>query len=144
MRSILNTVKKLLKFLSHNNQGYALPIVLVMLSLLVGTGVYLVNRNMGEMEANQKSHDYEICLLTGQNAMEEVKALISSQEPVLKGSAEDPNGGVYSYELFKSGENNYEGSLESSYRYYQKKFRLEVEIDPEKEGVIKNFFWEME
>lgn len=144
MKSILNMVKKLLTFPKANNHGYALPMVLLMIALLMGTTTYLVTRNIKELEANQKSHDYEVGILTAKNGMEEIKALISRGDPVIKGTSEDPNGGHYSYELFKKHENIYEGTLESSYRHYQKEFRLEVELDSEQGKPVKIFFWEKE
>ena len=145
MKCLSNMVRKLLKFhrLNRDNKGYALPMVLVMLSLLMVTSIYLVNRNLKEMEANQKSLDYEICILTAKNGMEEIKAIFNRQEAIV-GNAEDPNGGHYSYRLLKVGENDYEGELISWYRQYEKCFFIKIECDPEKEMRIENFFWEME
>lgn len=95
------------------------------------------------MEANQKRLNYEIMILTAKNGMEEIKALISQGLPITRGNAEDPNGGHYSYELLKEEENSLTIKLESFYRYYEKEFEIIIELDPEKEMGIKNFFWEM-
>lgn len=123
--------------------GYALPLVLVMLALLMATSTYLINRNIKELEANQKSHDYEICILAAKNGMQEIKARTSQEQSQIVGNKNDPNGGNYSYQLLKTDEIHYEGTLTSIYRQNEKQFLIKIELDPQKQMAIKNFFWEM-
>lgn len=136
-------VKKLLTFPRDDNRGYALPLVLVMLAFLTTTSFYLVDRNIKELEANQKSYNYEMCILTAKNGMEEIKALISQGATITRGTTADLNGGRYSYELLQDDENSLTIKLESSYDHYEIEFEIKIELDPEKDMGIKNFFWEM-
>lgn len=140
MNYLLNMVKKYCDFnkTEKKNKGYALPIVLIMLSLLAALSIFLMNRNIKEFKANQKSLDYEICILTAKNAMEEIKVKIDNQENTIEADKEDLNGGHYQYQILKVDENHYEGVLKSSYREDEKVFFIKINLEKQ------NFFWEME
>ncbi|WKY47113.1 hypothetical protein Q5O24_12185 [Eubacteriaceae bacterium ES3] len=136
---------KKLKASAKDINGYALPVVLVLLSLLLTAASFLLAQQLQEYEANMECRNYELCLLTGTNALEIVKSEIESGgDEIVASGVSDPNGGVFSYHILRTAENRFDGEVISEYGGYKKKFTLNVEVTEEEEPVIINFFWKME
>ncbi|WKY43671.1 hypothetical protein Q5O14_13640 [Eubacteriaceae bacterium ES2] len=144
MKFILNMVKKLKPSL-RQNKGYALPLVLVLLALIISAAAFLLVNQLAEFDMNAKSKGYEICLLTAKNAMEIVKSEIESgNDVIIAENQTDPNGGSYSYHITKTGINRFDGEVSSSYADYQKQFSVNILTAEEASGDITDFYWKME
>ncbi|MDK2935985.1 MAG: hypothetical protein PWP62_993 [Eubacteriaceae bacterium] len=144
MKFILSMVKKL-KASLRQTKGYALPLVLVLLALIITAASFLLAKQMNEFSMNKKSKDYEICLLTAKNAMEIVKAEIEAGNTApMAVDQMDANGGSYSFQISQTAADRFDGLINSSYADYQKTFIICIWTAGEGSCDIKDFYWKME
>ena len=129
--------------------GFILPFVLVVIALLAGGVAYSLTQGMAELQANKLNQDYQLCILTGKNAMAILQAELEEDLNYsgTNGKVSDENGGTYQIRVFKTSENLRYVEVESDYKTYQKKFTGEIELKSEGAGVLKSsivkFNWKM-
>lgn len=134
--------------LSHNENGFVLPLVLVVMAIMAaGTGCMLT-RGTAELQANALNQDYQLCILTGKNAMAVLQAELEEDINYsgTSGKVFDENGGFYEIRIFKTSEELRYMEMQSEYRDYHKKFSGEIELIPETlapSGQIVKFNWKM-
>ncbi|PKM47478.1 MAG: hypothetical protein CVV01_05385, partial [Firmicutes bacterium HGW-Firmicutes-6] len=92
--------------LSHNENGFVLPLVLVVIVILAAGAGYMLTRGMAELQANALNQDYQLCILTGKNAMAVLQAEIEEDVNYsgTSGKVSDENGGFYEIWIFKTSE----------------------------------------
>jgi hypothetical protein len=135
--------------LSHNENGFVLPLVLVVIVILAAGAGYMLTRGMAELQANALNQDYQLCILTGKNAMAVLQAEIEEDVNYsgTSGKVSDENGGFYEIWIFKTSEELRYVEIKSEYRAYQKKFSGEIELIPDTaiapSGQIVKFNWKM-
>lgn len=138
-------MKKVLK----NSNGFVLPLVLIVLALLAGGIGYILTKGIDELHANIRNQDYAICVLTGKNAIETVKAELEDNINYLgtNGKICDENGGVYEISVYKTAENSRYVEVIIEYNDFQKKFDGQIELVPKEnmfpKGSITKFTWKM-
>lgn len=143
MKFLLNMVKKSGRS-NKPSKGYALPVVLVLLALFFSLLSFLLADLTKEFAGNMKNRDYEICLLTAKNAMEAVKSEIEKgQNDMAASHVLDPNGGTYSYQVLKTGQNLYKGQISSQYGQYKKQFMVSAKTQEASFDIVE-FTWKME
>lgn len=133
----------------NNEDGFILPLVLVVIALLAGSVGYILTQGMEELHANSLNQDYELCILTGKNAIAIVQAELEENTSYsgTNGTITDENGGTYQISVFKTVENLRYVEIESDYKSYQKKFSGEIELqslaEESTKGSIIEFNWKM-
>lgn len=133
----------------NNEDGFILPLVLVVIALLAGSVGYILTQGMEELHANSLNQDYELCILTGKNAIAIVQAELEENTSYsgTNGTITDENGGTYQISVFKTAENLRYVEIESDYKSYQKKFSGEIELqslaEESTKGSIIEFNWKM-
>ena len=133
---------------NQNDKGFVLPMVLVVIAILAAGAGYILTRGMAELQANTLNQDYQLCILTGKNAMAVVQAELEEDVDYsgTSGKVSDENGGFYEIWIFKTSEKLRYMEVKSEYRAYQKKFSGEIELSPETaapSGQIVKFNWKM-
>lgn len=134
---------------NRNENGFVLPLVLVVMALLAAGAGYSLTRGMTELKANTLNQDYELCILIGKNAMAQVQAELeeSINYSGTGGKVSDENGGYYEIRVFKTSEKLRYVEVKSEYRGYQKDFSGEIELVSEpataQSGEIVRFNWKM-
>lgn len=135
--------------LKNNENGFILPFVLVVIALLAGGVGYLLTQGITELHANVINQDYELCILTGKNALAVVQAELEENinYPGTGGKVPDENGGEYSILITKKTENIRLVDINSQFQSYSEKFVGEIELIPkedeaDKAAVVK-FNWKM-
>lgn len=134
---------------TNHEDGFILPLVLVVIALLAGGVAYILTQGMSELHANAINQDYQLCILTGKNAMAIAQAELEDDINYsgTNGRVADENGGTYQISVFKISENLRHVELESEYKTYQKKFSCEIELITEgaepTQGTIVKFSWKM-
>jgi len=133
---------------NQNDKGFVLPMVLVVIAILAAGAGYILTRGMAELQANTLNQDYQLCILTGKNAMAVVQAELEEDVDYsgTSGKVSDENGGFYEIRIFKTSEKLRYMEVKSEYRAYQKKFSGEIELIPETaapSGQIVKFNWKM-
>nr|WP_320026770.1 hypothetical protein [uncultured Acetobacterium sp.] len=129
--------------------GFILPLVLVVIALLAGGVAYILTQGMAELQANTLNQDYQLCILTGKNAMAILQAELEDDVNYsgTNGKVSDENGGTYQIRVFKTSENLRYVEVESDYKTYQKKFAGEIELKAKEAGSLKGsivkFNWKM-
>ncbi|PKM61365.1 MAG: hypothetical protein CVU99_03730 [Firmicutes bacterium HGW-Firmicutes-4] len=135
--------------MSQNEHGFILPLVLVVIALLAAGAGYMLTRGIAELQANTLNQDYELCILTGKNAMAILQAELEKDVNYSGtcGKVPDENGGFYEILVFKTSEKQRYVEVESEYHNYQKKFSSEIELNLETgeapSGQIVKFNWKM-
>lgn len=133
----------------NNERGFILPLVLVVIALLAAGVGYLLNQGIAELNANVLNQDYELCVLTGKNAMAVVQSELEDNINYTgtDGKVSDENGGNYVIKITKTAENLRFVEIESEYGRYSKNFAGEIEITPKEEeadkAMIIKFNWKM-
>ncbi|WP_373483450.1 hypothetical protein [Acetobacterium sp.] len=133
----------------HNKNGFVLPLVLVVIALLAAGAGYVLTQGMAELQANTLNQDYELCILTGKNAMAILQAELEKDVNYsgTNGKVSDENGGFYEIHVFKTSEKLRYVEVACELRAYQKKFSGEIELMPETaeppSGKIVKFNWKM-
>lgn len=134
---------------SHNENGFVLPLVLVVMAILAAGAGYMLTRGTAELQANTLNQDYQLCILTGKNAMAVLQAEIEEDVNYsgTNGKVFDENGGLYEIWIFKTSEKLRYMEVKSEYHDYQKKFCGEIELIPDAtaapSGQIVKFNWKM-
>jgi len=137
-----------MKKLSNNENGFILPLVLVVIALLAAGAGYVLTRGISELQANTLNQDYQLCILTGKNAMAVLQAELE-RDVNYSGTGQaifDENGGVYQIRVIKTSETLRYVEITSSYRSNQKKFGGEIVLEPQAtvpSGKIVEFSWKM-
>lgn len=132
-----------------NINGFVLPLVLVVVALLAGGIGYLLTKGIDELHANTRNREYAICVLTGKNALETVKAELEDNIDYVgtNGKVYDENGGAYGISVYKTAENIRYVTVISEYHGFQKKFEGQLELEPKEnmlpKGLISKFSWRM-
>lgn len=132
-----------------NEDGFILPLVLVVIALLAGGVAYILTQGMAELHANTLNQEYELCILTGKNAMAVVQAELEENINYsgTNGKVADENGGTYLIRVFKTAEKMRYVEVECDYKSYQKNFTGEIELEPRgvelTKGSIIKFNWKM-
>jgi tRNA A22 N-methylase len=135
--------------MSQNEHGFILPLVLVVIALLAAGAGYMLTRGIAELQANTLNQDYELCILTGKNAMAILQAELEKDVNYsgTSGKVFDENGGFYEIIVFKTSDKLRYVEVESEYHDYQKKFSSEIELNLETgeapSGQIVKFNWKM-
>lgn len=130
-------------------EGFILPLVLVVIALLAGGVGYILTQGMAELRANTLNQDYELSILTGKNAMAILQAELEENVNYsgTNGEVSDENGGTFQIRVFKTAANLRYVEVESTYKTYQKKFAGEIELKSEgtasQKGAIIKFNWKM-
>lgn len=138
-----------MKKLSLNQKGFVLPLVLVVIAILAAAASSILTWGMAELEANILNQDYELCILTGKNAMAILQAELEEDVNYAgtNGKAYDENGGYYEIRVHKTSEKLRFVEVESEFRTYQKTFSGEIELLSEVTGApsgqIVRFNWKM-
>lgn len=138
-----------MKKILHREDGFILPLVLVVIALLAGGVAYILTQGMTELQANVLNRDYQVCILTGKNGIAIVQAELEEDINYsgTNGKVSDENGGTYQISVFKTSENLRYVEVESAYKSYQKKFAGEIELKSEGAGTLKGsiikFNWKM-
>ena len=133
----------------NNEKGFILPLVLVVIALLAGGVGYLLTQGIAELHANVLNQDYELCVLTGKNAMAVVQAELENNIHYHGTAAmeNDENGGSYSIAVTEASENLRVVEIKSRYGDFKKGITGEIEIMPASEetdkGKILSFKWKM-
>lgn len=133
----------------QNENGFALPLVLVVMALLTAGAGYSLTRGITELQANSLNQDYQLCILTGKNAMAILQAELEKDVNYSGGSGKafDENGGFYQIRVFKTSEKLRYVEVESEFHAYQKKFSGEIELMPDlvaaPSGQIIKFSWKL-
>lgn len=133
---------------NQNENGFVLPLVLVAIAILAAGAGYMLTRGMAELQANVLNQDYQLCILTGKNAMAVLQAELEEDVNYSGTGAKvaDENGGFYEIKIFKTSEKLRYMEVKSEYRAYQKKFSGEIELIPDAaapSGQIVKFNWKM-
>lgn len=134
---------------NRNEDGFVLPLVLVVIALLAAGASYNLTRGMAELQANTLNQDYQLCILTGKNAMALLQAELEENINYTgtSGKVSDENGGYYEIHVFKISEKRRYVEIKSDYRGYQKDFSGEIELQLEgvaaQSGEIVKFNWKM-
>ncbi|MBC3797841.1 hypothetical protein [Acetobacterium tundrae] len=138
-----------MKKIINNEKGFILPLVLVVIALLAGGVGYLLTQGMVELKANVLNQDYELCILTGKNAMAVARSELENDINYsgTNGIQADENGGNYSIVITVVSENCRFIDVKSNYRDFHKKFNGEIEIIPKNDeiskGLVSTFKWKM-
>ncbi|MBI4858280.1 MAG: hypothetical protein HY818_16215 [Acetobacterium woodii] len=133
----------------RGEDGFILPLVLVVIALLAGGVAYILTQGMAELQANTLNQDYQLCILTGKNAMAILQAELEDDVNYsgTNGRVADENGGTYQIRVFKTSESLRYVEVESDYKTYQKKFTGEIELKAKEAGALKGsivkFNWKM-
>lgn len=133
----------------NNERGFILPLVLVVIALLAAGVGYLLTQGLAELNANVLNQDYELCILTGKNAMAVVQSELEDNINYTgtAGKVSDENGGNYVIKITKIAENLRFVAIESEYGRYSTSFAGEIEITPKEEetdkAMIIKFNWKM-
>ncbi len=133
----------------RNEEGFILPLVLVVIALLAGGVAYLLSQGLTELQANKLNQDYQLCLLTGKNAMAVARAELADDVDYAgtSGNVADANGGHYQITVNKISENLRDIEVSSAFNGYQKSFRGEIELMFDEETAapakIVRFNWKM-
>lgn len=133
----------------RGEEGFILPLVLVVIALLAGGVAYILTQGMAELQANTLNQDYQLCILTGKNAMAILQAELEDDVNYsgTNGRVADENGGTYQIRVFKTSESLRYVEVESDYKTYQKKFTGEIELKAKSVGALKGsivkFNWKM-
>ncbi|MGL4607850.1 MAG: hypothetical protein ACRCU3_10350 [Eubacteriaceae bacterium] len=91
-----------MKRINEKEGGFVLPIVIVILALLLGSGGYFLGKVGEEFRINKENRDYQLCILTGYNAISLAQSAlwINQEYKGEEGFESDSNGGVYSIRVF--------------------------------------------
>lgn len=134
---------------NHNENGFVLPLVLIVIALLAAGAGYVLTQGTVELKANSLNQDYELAILTGKNAMAVLQAELAKDINYsgTSGKIADENGGFYEIHVFRTSEKLRYVEITSEFRTYQKKFCGEVELLSEAaqlpSGQIAKFNWKM-
>lgn len=132
-----------------NKNGFVLPLVLIVIAFLAAGAGYVLSQGMAELQANSLNQDYQLCILTGKNAMAILQAELEKDINYSGSSGKviDENGGSYEIDVFKTSEKLRYVEITSGFRAYQKKFCGELELLPETaeppSSKIVRFNWKM-
>ncbi|AFA49387.1 hypothetical protein [Acetobacterium woodii] len=132
-----------------NEDGFILPLVLVIIALLAGGVAYILSQGLTELQANTLNQDYELCILTGKNALAVAQAELADNVDYTgtSGDVADANGGHYQITVNKIADNLRDIEVSSTFKGYQKSFGGEIElmIDGETPTAarIVRFNWKM-
>jgi len=124
-------------------------LVLVVIALLAGGVGYLLTQGMAELKANVQNQDYELCILTGKNAMAVAQSELENDINYrgTSGMQPDENGGNYSIVITEVSENCRFVDIKSNHGDFHKKFNGEIEITPKNDetsnGIVLKFKWKM-
>lgn len=133
--------------LKHDQNGFILPLVLVVIALLAGGVGYLLTQGLAELQANVKNQDYELCILTGKNAMAMAQAKLAEDVhyPGTAGTVSDENKGRYSITVTEASESLRVVEIKSQFGEYRKRIYGELVIIPDSngQGKIQSFEWKM-
>lgn len=135
--------------LKNNEDGFILPLVLVAMALLAGSVGYLLTQGIAELQANVLNQDYELCILTGKNAMAVAQAELENDVHYVgtAGMVSDENRGSYSITVAEASENLRIVDINSQYGDFRKEIYGELEIMPDSDdtdkGKIRSFKWKM-
>lgn len=138
-----------MKKLSLNQKGFVLPLVLVVIAILAAAAGSILTWSTAELEANILNQDYELCILTGKNAMAILQAELEEDVNYegTNGKVLDENGGYYEIRVYKTSEKLRFVEVASQFRTYQKAFSGEIELLSEvteaPSGQIVRFNWKM-
>lgn len=138
-----------MKKLSLNQKGFVLPLVLVVIAILAAAAGSILTWSTAELEANILNQDYELCILTGKNAMAILQAELEEDVNYegTNGKVLDENGGYYEIRVYKTSEKLRFVEVASQFRTYQKAFSGEIELLSEvtgaSSGQIVRFNWKM-
>ncbi|WP_026396096.1 hypothetical protein [Acetobacterium malicum] len=138
-----------MKKLSLNQKGFVLPLVLVVIAILAAAAGSILTWSTAELEANILNQDYELCILTGKNAMAILQAELEEDVNYegTNGKVLDENGGYYEIRVYKTSEKLRFVEVASQFRTYQKAFSGEIELRSEVTGApsgqIVRFNWKM-
>ncbi|MBU4539784.1 hypothetical protein [uncultured Acetobacterium sp.] len=132
-----------------NDDGFVLPLVLVVMALLAAGAGYALSQGMAELQANVLNLEYQLCLLTGKNAIAILQAELEEDINYSGsgGKLTDENGGSYQIRVLKVSEKLRFVEVTSQYRGYQMNFSGEVElimaIEAGQSGQIDRFNWRL-
>lgn len=132
-----------------NDDGFVLPLVLVVMALLAAGAGYALSQGMAELQANVLNLEYQLCLLTGKNAIAILQAELEEDINYSGsgGKLADENGGSYQIRVLKVSEKLRFVEVTSQYRGYQMNFSGEVElimaIEASQSGQIDRFNWRL-
>lgn len=133
----------------NNQRGFILPLVLVVMAVLIGGSTCLLTQGVGELKANVLNREYELCILTGKNAMAVVQSELENNIHYsgTNGMVFDENGGFYRINITETAENLKFVDIKIRYGDTNKNFSGEIEITPKDEdantGIISKFKWKM-
>lgn len=133
----------------QNEKGFVLPLVLIVIVLLTAGAGYSLTQGIVELKANVINQDYELCILTGKNAIAILQAELEEDVNYsgTNGKVADENGGFYEIRVFKTSEKLRYVEITSDFCDYRKKFSGEIELIPEMlelpSGRIVKFTWKM-
>ncbi|WP_414151324.1 hypothetical protein ACIZ62_04580 [Acetobacterium carbinolicum] len=130
-----------------SEDGFVLPLVLVVMALLTAGAGYALTRGMVELEANRLNQDYQLCIVTAKNAMAILQAELEEDVNYsgTGGKSADENGGYYEIQVFKTAEKLRYVEISSEYKAYHMNFSGEIELVTEAvpSGQIVRFNWKM-
>lgn len=133
----------------RNEDGFILPLVLVIIALLAGGVAYILSQGLTELQANTLNQDYELCILTGKNALAVGQAELANNVNYsgTNGKIADANGGYYQISVNKISDKLRYIEVSSVFKGYQKSFGGEIELMFEGETTsparIVRFNWKM-
>lgn len=137
-----------MKIKLRNENGFILPLVLVVIAVLAGGVAYILTQGMAELHANTLNRDYELCILTGKNAMAVLQSELEEDINYVgtDGKVADDNGGTYLIRVFKTADKIRYIEVECDYKSYHQGVTGQIELSEDTEtqkGSIIQFNWKM-